>query len=58
MIKGILFFVVVWIIAHAAIVAFRKATMREKWNGTKTAVFAASTAFIASVAIWLIVVIF
>ena len=58
MIKGILFFILVWILVIIGIQVFRILTSKEKWVLTKVVSFGAATAFVATVIVVFIVVIF
>lgn len=58
MIKGILFFIWVWVSVAISIDVFRVLTSKEKWDLTKTLSFGAATAFIATVLIAFIIAIF
>ena len=58
MIKGIVFFVLVWICVIAVITGFRALTAKEKWSVAKTAIFGGVTAIAATALVVLIVVLF
>jgi len=58
MIKGIVFFVLVWVCVIAGITGFRTLTAKEKWSVAKTVMFGAVTAIAATVLVVFIVVLF
>ena len=58
MVKGIAFFVLVWMLVIIFITAFRSMTAKEKWSVAKTAVFGGVTAIAATALVVLIVVLF
>lgn len=58
MIKGIMFFVFVWIVVVAGIKLFRAATKKERWSTAKVGAFGFVTALIAVAFVSLIVVLF
>lgn len=58
MIKGILFFVLVWVCVAVGAVLFRAATKKERWSAAKTGVFGFVTALIAVAIVVSMVVIF
>lgn len=58
MVKGILFFVLIWFIILVSIKVFRMLTGREKWNLVKTLGYSALTALITLISVVLFVAVF
>ena len=58
MIRGIEFYILVWILVTFGIVGFRHLTGKEKWALTKAIAFGAFTAVVALFAVIGIVIIF
>ena len=58
MIKGILFFIVVWALVSTGIQVFRFLNNMERWDLTKTIAYGSLTAFIAFAIVGSIVVLF
>jgi hypothetical protein len=58
MIKGIVFFVLLWSLVAAGITLFRDATNKKRWSAVRLAAFGFATAVIAAAIVVSIVVIF